>query len=309
MATSYDVADMFLDALKAPKTPAMRRAVAIWLKFESGNNITGNNPWNLHSGDACPASQGFCPGNGSLPGQIGNRYAGPGDKNVAVFATLNDGVRANAANLGRVQGAGYDRVISQAQAGNAFGFLSAIQQSKWSANHYGFIKLTSAFNGANSYNGTLKLNPVGGSPGKNADDSVLPISLGGFADLVKFPVGHIITSDDITAISNTLDRAGWFGTTPGLIQVKKVAFEEFMKANALDKAWNKDLQNKLAGQALTDAGNIGSATDPLGGVGDAITGVATTFTIVAFYIIAFALVVVGLFIYSKSTSQPAEGAA
>jgi len=161
---AYDVADAFLRALGAPSTPAMRRAVAIWLRFESGGTIIGNNPWNLHSGTACPKTAGFCPGQGSLPGQIGNRYAGPGDQNVAVFATLDDGAAASANNLVRLAPSyGYGKVITAARAGDALGFLNALQQSSWSAGHYNFSKLTGAFGGTFDYNTTLTLRAPSGA--------------------------------------------------------------------------------------------------------------------------------------------------
>lgn len=164
-ATAYDVSDAFLRALGAPTTPAMRRAVAIWLRFESGGTIVGNNPWNLHSGAVCPKSQGYCPGQGSLPGQVGNRYAGPGDQNVAVFRTLDDGAAASANNLIRLAPSyGYGKVISAARAGDALGFLSALQQSSWSAGHYGFSKLTGAFPSSFNYNTTLTMRQPSGAP-------------------------------------------------------------------------------------------------------------------------------------------------
>lgn len=165
MATvkSYTVASMFLRALGAPDTAPMRRAVSIWLRFESGGRITGNNPWNLHNGPPCKSASRYCPGNGVLPGQIGNRYAGPGDQNVAVFRTLQDGTKASANNLLRLSPSyGYGRVIAEARQGDAIGFLDALQRSNWSAGHYGYSKLVSAFKGAFNYNTTLTLNPVGG---------------------------------------------------------------------------------------------------------------------------------------------------
>lgn len=116
---------MFLVALGAPTTDPMIKAVGAWLLAESGGHITGNNPWNLHS-------------SGGLPGQTGSRYAGPGDKNVAVFSTLQAGCTASAMNLERLAPSyGYGTVISQARAGNAIGFLDALASSSWSAGHYG----------------------------------------------------------------------------------------------------------------------------------------------------------------------------
>lgn len=175
---AYTVAAMFLRHLGAPVTPAMQRAVAIWLRFESGGTIRGNNPWNLHSGAACPQSQGYCPGNGSLPGQIGNRYAGPGDRNVAVFRTLDDGVKASANNLIRLSpNYGYGKVIAEARQGDALGFLVALQNSSWSAGHYSYSKLVSAFRGSFNYNTALVLSPVGGGsstvpPGSDIGDKL-----------------------------------------------------------------------------------------------------------------------------------------
>jgi hypothetical protein len=297
MTTTYDIADMFLGALNAPKTPGMRRAVAIWLKFESGGNITGNNPWNLHSGVSCPQSSGFCPGQGNLPGQIGNRYAGPGDQNVAVFGTLNDGVKASAANLQRVQGAGYDRVVSQAQAGSPLGFLVALQQSKWSAGHYSFSKLTSAYGSGTSYNSTVTLNSVGGGKGGVLHDMPEP-DLAGFDSIVSFPVGHVITMADVLAISKKLSAAGWFANP-----VQQIAFEEWMRANAVGKAWGKPLQDQLAGQAGADATNIGNATDVPGAITSGIAGLGGTIVTTAGYLLAVVVIVLGFYLYSKGTTS------
>ena len=162
--SAYTVADMFLRALGAPSTPAMRRAVAIWLRFESGGTITGNNPWNLHGGAPCKSASRYCPGQvGVHKGQIGNRYAGPGDQNVAVFATLQDGVKASAANLIRLAPSyGYGKVINEARSGDALGFLTALQSSSWSAGHYGYAKLVNAFRSSFNYNTTMTLRSVGG---------------------------------------------------------------------------------------------------------------------------------------------------
>lgn len=156
MATAYDVANTFLREIGAPQTDAMRRAVAIWLRFESGGTVVGNNPWNLHSGAPCPRERGYCPGQGSLPGQIGNRYAGTGDQNVAVFRTLDDGVKANARNLTRLAPSyGYGTVLTKARSGDAIGFLAALQDSQWSAGHYSYSKLVNAFRSSLNYNFTL----------------------------------------------------------------------------------------------------------------------------------------------------------
>lgn len=162
---AYDMAGMFLARLKARDTPAMRRAVAIWLRFESGGTVVGNNPWNAHSGPKCPKERGYCPGYGNLPGQIGNRYAGPGDQNVAVFRTLQDGINVSADRLMASWGVqyGYDDVVREARQGDALGFMIALQNSAWSAGHYGHSKLVNALQSSLAYNTTVVLKSVGGS--------------------------------------------------------------------------------------------------------------------------------------------------
>lgn len=117
---------LFLGYLGAPTTADMVRAVLAWLRQESGGRIYGNNPWNLHSW-------------GGLPGQIGYRDVGPGDKNVAVFRSLEEGVKAAVNNLVRLKNAGYgyDVVIREAQSGDYQGFLYALCKSSWAASRYG----------------------------------------------------------------------------------------------------------------------------------------------------------------------------
>lgn len=129
----------FLHALGAPSGPLMRHAIETWLRKEGISSVKRNNPWNLHSGPACHDPSDFCASIGPLPGQIGRANVGPGDQNVAVFHTLDDGVRANAANLVRLKdsGFGYDIVIARARAGDPVGLLNALARSSWSANRYG----------------------------------------------------------------------------------------------------------------------------------------------------------------------------
>lgn len=139
-----------------------------------------------------------------------------------------------------------------------------------------------------------------------AKDPVAPpvktkdISLGGFNNLITYPVGHVITLADIGHISDVLSKAGWFDNP-----IQQVAFEEFMKQNALGKPWSKELQNQLAGQASADATNIGNATD----VGGAIAAFGGTLTRIAGFAAGLLIIIVGLFIYSKSASEGSYGQA
>ena len=130
-------------------------------------------------------------------------------------------------------------------------------------------------------------------------------SLAGFNSLVSFPIGHIITSKDIKDISIKLDKAGWFGNVPLVASVRQIAFEEFLVQNAKGKAWTKDLQNKLAGQANADASNIGGALPAVPDIPGAITGAVGSLVMVATYVIAVVFIVVGLWLYSKGTKVEA----
>jgi len=135
---SATAARAFLKALGAPTTPGMVRAVQAWLRAE-GSTIIGNNPWNLHSGAPCHSASHYCPNNGgNLPGQIGNRYAGKGDQNVAVFSSLDAGATASAKNLlshGN-DWTGYGRVVTAARSGDPTAFLNALARSAWSSGRY-----------------------------------------------------------------------------------------------------------------------------------------------------------------------------
>lgn len=167
--TAYDIASSFLKALGAPDTPEMRRAVTVWLTFESSKTVIGNNPWNLHVGQACSDPSGYCPIQGSsMPGLVGNRYAGTGDKNVAVFDTITSGTKAAANNLVSLSPSyGYGTVIKEARSGNAVGFLTALQNSGWSAGHYGHSKLVTNYNAGGGKNFSVNLT----TPAKNSGTS------------------------------------------------------------------------------------------------------------------------------------------
>jgi hypothetical protein len=226
MATNQDrIASTFLRALGAPDTPAMRAAVKAWLRQEGISSVKRNNPWNLHGGAACGGANDtgkFCSGGVNLPGAIGRYNAGPGDKNVVVFSTLDAGVRANAANLYRLSGSGYgyDRVIAYARKGDPVGFLHALARSSWSAGRYGtkdgggnkLVKIYNSMTGSNhdpkGYQNLpdLKL-PKGGFDLPNRGKQEGPDAtgggsglLGGWGDHVKLPIGTILTDAHIDEI-------------------------------------------------------------------------------------------------------------
>ena len=161
MTTTADVARMFLADVGAPQTPELVRAVSIWITFENSNPTLRNNPLNLHS-------------SGGLVGQIGSANVGAGDRNVAVFDTIEHGVAADAANLTRLPY--YTAAVRELRSGDAPGFLSAIAASPWSAGHYRTDvgtgnKLLNAYQGTSNYGGAV--GSSGGASGAWAPSEAL----------------------------------------------------------------------------------------------------------------------------------------
>jgi hypothetical protein len=121
--------------------------------------------------------------------------------------------------------------------------------------------------------------------------------LGGWGDLISFPVGHIITAADITTILVTLQRAGWFDDEGPAAEVVALAqYRGVLERVALGRPWTKALQDELAAAAGS------AASDPLGlaGVADTITRglgqVATTAVILAAVLV---ITVAGLYLLAR----------
>jgi len=144
----------FLKLIGAPYSSRMVYAVSAWVRAETGRAVVGNNPFNQHAGPPCspvapatvkvgrtlvPHSQ-HLPMDPHFPGLIGNRYAGAGDKNVAIYATIADGLKQSADNLLRGQHdtwTGYWPVVLAARRDDPKGFMDALAKSKWAASRYG----------------------------------------------------------------------------------------------------------------------------------------------------------------------------
>lgn len=274
---AYDIAGMFLRRIGGKDTPAMRRAVAIWLRFESGGTVVGNNPWNAHSGPRCPKERGYCPGYGDLPGQIGNRYAGPGDQNVAVFRTLQDGVNVSADRLMASWGVqyGYHHVVREARQGDALGFLSALQRSSWSAGHYGYSKLVNAFNSSLGYNYTIVLRNVGGGTTGPVDGGTPggggSIDLPNVDEFISIPEGKILTEADIEYIIGRLMTIDIVKADPALGLLIQNILRDKLK-QFVGKPWNKTTQNEMQAVIFAAAEEAKIKT-PLDGVIEGATSV------------------------------------
>jgi hypothetical protein len=303
---SQTAAKDFLKALGAPTSAVMIRAVQAWLRAE-GSTIIGNNPWNLHSGTPCHSASGYCPGNGNLPGQIGNRYAGKGDQNVAVFSSLNAGAKASAVNLTSHGNdwTGYGRVVDAARAGDPIAFLNALARSAWSGGRYK-INPGAPPGGTNNkliayYSGTSRQydsNPApvpkpapggtgttGGTGGTNAAPAK---DLGAWGDQITYPVGHVLTAQDVQDIVDTLDKNGWFKDDP--TGTAKALVRGILTMH-IGEQWNKSLQDRLSQQFGQASVLSGRAFDPTQGAASSLIGFLGTLTDPGHW--AFYLAIVG----------------
>jgi len=144
--TGGQIATKLLQDLNAPVNTATVRAVAIWLAFESGSTIAGNNPWNIHG-----------------TGNCGYRMADTPLAKVAVYCTIDDGVAASARLLSN--SSYYTAVVAALRKGDVVGFFWALVKSPWSASHYGgdISKFWGAFTGSYNYSSKVYTLSSGGS--------------------------------------------------------------------------------------------------------------------------------------------------
>ena len=228
--TSRELAQMLIRSLGGdPNNEALIRAVEVWKASES-SSIMGNNPWFMTGVGTCGTFH--VPGNGLT---------------FKRFCTLQDGVDATAALLKSGAWPGYKEAAIAVKAGDATGFLDNIQKSPWAGGHYGYA-LVKRFQSALSWSRTLVLydtvNSGGGtSPGAGSDGPSQ--MLGAWNDAVKFPIGHIITADDVETMMRALDKQGAFSAdVTGQARSKA---QEILMAT-IGRAWTKDLQEELQKQ-------------------------------------------------------------
>lgn len=260
----------------------MIAAMKAWMRAEGISSTKRNNPWNLHQGAACGGDNDrgkFCPRH-DLPGQIGVVNVAPGDKNVAVFDTLDHGVQASANNLIRLSGSGYgyDRVIKYARKGDAVNFLNALALSSWSAGRYGTKgggqnKLILYYNALGYHADPMSWKLLGAGSQSGGDviggaGTGTPYSgnLGAWADIISFPKGHRITVADVDKMMNALDKAGYFDGDPIGSAIGRDVTHTIL-LSAVGKPWDKSLQDQLQAQ-------FGLAAKQAGGPGDALAAVA-----------------------------------
>jgi hypothetical protein len=120
-------------------------------------------------------------------------------------------------------------------------------------------------------------------------------TLGAWNNIVKFPVGHIITVADVDKMMEELDKAGYFKSDPAFLNVGRNMTREILMT-AVGKAWDKPLQEDLQRR-------FGAAAESAGegfGIATGIADFGNTIVKLATYLAALVLVVVGLWLYSRS---------
>ena len=118
-----DLATQFLKDIDASPTSDMLKAVASWMRQESGARIVRNNPWNLTS---FHGMSGFVHFDGAF----------------AVFDNLADGIKSTATGLMEFPPSdwrGYAQIVAAAKSGDAARFMQCLAQSAWDAGRYGTV--------------------------------------------------------------------------------------------------------------------------------------------------------------------------
>lgn len=277
MTTSYDVSRALVAELGGnPGNTAIVKAVAIWLAYESGSTIYGNNPWNMRPTSLPP----------------GVKSCGTDRKNFIKFCNVDDGIKTAAYQLNKDDWRGYRAISNAIRAGNVSAFFYALAKSKWSSDNYGGGgKFFSAFSSGANYNRTLSFkergggtSPGGGSVGSSSANAILATAISSFQDVLRklgisTDPGHIITPEEAAKIAD--EYANRYN---------------FQKGSSV---WN-EIKNSFAGKSVADASKDQSIIPDIPGainaLGETIGDVALTFIIV---LIGLVFIAGGIFLFRK----------
>src|SRR3990172_1396351 len=258
-ASESAIASVFLKEIGAPDTDLMRKAVTAWLRKESGSKVIGNNPWNI--------SLGAAKGLGVEP--TGYRTHSRTGQKFAIYGSMADGTRAAARLLLRGNNPkdtrGYAGVIAGARSGDPIAFLNGLAASKWSADKYGGVGNNSLIRVYKSVTGLRNVTQIGGAKLVPPSEA-FGASLGAFGDLIKFPIGKIITETDVDAMMKTLEDNHKFDTGIPIFGVI-VTGEARAKTREIlmgyvGKPWSKATQDEVQGTFSAKADE--AAENPLG---------------------------------------------
>jgi len=292
--TSYDIARSLVAKLGGnPNNSGIVRAVAIWLAYESGSTIYGNNPWNMR-----PTS---LPPNTCTNGADG--------KNFIKFCTLDDGIKTAAFSLNKDDYRGYRAISDAIRRNDPIGFFRALARSKWSSDNYGGGgKLINAFNSGTSYNRTLSFrersggtSPGGGavstSPGGSSGGSAVNAILSSFGSDFEavIPKGKVLTDEDVTKLWNYIYKSG---ITKGALGILSEGEIQNILRTEIGKPWGPESVKRIQDKMLNRANTY---TDPITGavamLGETIGDAALTFTVV---IIGLVFIIGAFVLYRKS---------
>lgn len=268
MTTTYDIARSIVSKLGGnPNNSGIVRAVAIWITYESGSVILGNNPLNMRPTSLPP---GTC-------------TKGVDSKNFIKFCTIDDATDTIAFHLNKSDWRNYDEIGKAIRAGSAIGMFKALAASPWSSDHYGGgSKLINAFNSGSNYNKTLTFRERGGgtSPGGGAVNAV--------ADFWKQIASQLNIGLD----------------TPLSEQQAKAVWDKLGERGIRGNIQVSDLVGKTLTQIAGGYQGIGpeDVSGALGAVGETIADAALTFTVV---IIGLVFIIGAIILYRSSAKEAA----
>lgn len=267
--TSYDIARSLIRKLGGnPNNTALVRAVAIWMRFETGSTITGNNPWNIRGKGPC-----------------GGHYFGSNGP-FKTYCSLDQGL-TDTARLLSISSYGYPKIKAAVVAGDARGFLVAVYTSKWchsATQTYCYNNgrsLLNAFAGSLSYNWTPSYR--NGSPGSvSGGGNAIPASTGTPAfqtvDLRTWVQGilgpdatsdHVITAQDVDKlfidVKARFDALGDFPGKDAALAGVSTGLATMIGKKVSDLSGNITLPARPAGD---QGGPLEAIAGALGGIGD-----------------------------------------
>ncbi len=280
------VATKLLQNLGAPVNAATVRAVAIWLAFESGTNITGNNPWNIHGTGSC-----------------GYRMADTPVAKVAVYCSLDDGIAASSRLLSN--SSYYTAVVAALRKGDVLGFFWALVKSPWSGSHYGGD--VSKFWGAytNNYNystRTFTLTSVTGTGGTGGTGTTVTANANQL--LLDKYVKQYIGTKTWAQVFAIIPDAGEGLTLLTLIEGALAA----LGINGTSMISQADYDKVRVWAGSNSPGTI----DPLGGIGSVLgeigSGIEFVFLFLAFVLVGFALLLVAALVSGNAAKIKGDAA-
>lgn len=124
--------------------------------------------------------------------------------------------------------------------------------------------------------------------------------LGAWANLITLPIGTILTQANVDMIMAKLFAAGYF-KDDSLFGGSATEVRRVLESH-IGEPWNKAMQDTLQKESFASAEAAKNPLDALGAIPGAIGDFGNAITKIATYMLAVALIIVGLWLYSKSNS-------